>query len=95
MGLSQGDVCLIESQLKRVNKGRDQLQVSFLARCLSYRGVHYERVDCILKYDIDMHDENYDYSDTMALGNAVTIINQPKGSQECKAITYAHMHISS
>ena len=49
--------------------------MSFLARCLSYRGVHYERVDCILKYDIDMHDENYDYSDTMALGNAVTIIN--------------------
>ena len=34
MYLSQKSVCLIESQLKQVQKGRDQLQVTVLARCL-------------------------------------------------------------
>ena len=32
-------VRLIESQIKGVKKGRDQLQVSVLQRCPSYRGV--------------------------------------------------------
>ena len=31
-------VSLIESQIKGVKKGRDQLQVSVLQRCPSYRG---------------------------------------------------------
>ena len=34
---SQRDVHLIESQIKEVKKGRDQLQVSVLQGCLSYR----------------------------------------------------------
>ena len=36
---SQRDVRLIKSQIKGVKKGRDQLQVSVLQRCPSYRGV--------------------------------------------------------
>ena len=35
----------MESQLKGVKKGRDQLYVSVLARSLSYRGVRQDRVD--------------------------------------------------
>ena len=36
---SQRDVCLIKSQIKGISKSRDQLQVSVLQRCPSYRGV--------------------------------------------------------
>lgn len=35
----------MESQPKGEQKGRDQLKMSVLARSLSYRGVHYDRVD--------------------------------------------------
>ena len=37
-------VRLIESQIQGVKKGRDQLSVSVLQRCPSYRGAHYEKV---------------------------------------------------
>ena len=33
------DVHLIKSQIKGISKGRDQLYVSVLQRCPSYRGV--------------------------------------------------------
>ena len=42
---SQTDVRLIESQIKGVKKGSDQLEVSVLRKCPSYRGVRSERVD--------------------------------------------------
>ena len=35
--MSKSDVHLIESQIKGVKKGRDQLLVSVLQRCPSYR----------------------------------------------------------
>ena len=37
---SKRDVCLIEIQVKRLKKGRDQLYGSILQRCPSYKGVH-------------------------------------------------------
>ena len=47
LGVSFRGVRLIESQIKGVKKGRDQLQVSVLVRCPCYRGVYQERIDYI------------------------------------------------
>ena len=44
---SKRDVHLIGS-LQNVKKDKDQIWVSILQRCLSYKGVRYERVNCKL-----------------------------------------------
>lgn len=45
---SKSDLCLIESKIMGVKKGRDQLKVCVLVRCSSYRRVRWERINCTI-----------------------------------------------